>query len=342
MAPFAEEMKTLVDDVRTCAGERMSTLAEIRSQSQSFLKDCRQERLESFRRTHDRVSGRIRGLAKETAEMLDGSAEQRRAVAKDLARMAAEVHDMAEEMLRTLRDGDADRMRAFQEMHDRITGRVRELADETGELLSRATAARQDNAREIEGLANEVRDMEKRLRADMADAESERMHTFQEMRDRIAARVAELAAEARRIRDDAQSGLVAFGRDIREARGAWQGLAVFRGHLSEGVPTEKKEPHHAPPSDAKATMGRDKKKPSTKTKGKKSGGPKGKSWHLMTKEEKAAHFICESPNGVTAAKIGHRLGISPQQAGKIAKHLAETQPDKIGKDEDLGKYHPVT
>jgi alkylated DNA nucleotide flippase Atl1 len=62
----------------------------------------------------------------------------------------------------------------------------------------------------------------------------------------------------------------------------------------------------------------------------------------MSDEEKVLKVILDHPDGVSAAQIGEWVGLTPQQAGRIATQLADDQDEPVFKDESTKLYHAVT
>ena len=339
MAPVAEDMRTLTENLLTsvrdrgdaivnikaeveafmqaCGADRQSTIEELRSMAEQVRTDAAElrtqmadgqaARLDAFRETYDRVAGHVADIAAEAQGILSEARAKRKATAKDLRDMADQMRNEAVQHAKELADSDAARMADFREMHGRIAGRVVEIGAQTREMLS--------------------------------TSESDRTHAFQDLKGHMAERMAELTSEVRGIESDAQSmlktfrgELESFRSDRQEACRIWQDFTEARA----GAPTAQEIEARRAKTEAAAE--RERKAGEQRRAEEKA---EKEAWKKMSEEEKVLKIIGESPDGVSASEMGQRAGVTAQQAGKMATQFAESAGAPVRKDDDTRRYYPT-
>lgn len=244
--------------------------------------------------------------------MRRAEAERRRGFRHTQQRIAGRVGELATETRKFLSDWEDERASAFQELHGRIAGRVGELATETREFLS--------------------------------DWEDERASAFHEVHGRIAARLRGLRHGTRRMREKFRAELAALRDEIKAAGEAWQSLArvqagsVTTATLAAQRAAEREDDERnrrAAEEERRHRFAEEERNRRAEQKRK----AKDESWRALSDEEKVLRVIRDNPGGVSAAQIGEWVGISPQQAGRIATQLAEDGSVPVRKDEDTKLYY---
>ena len=340
MAPVAEDMRTLTESLLTSAKDRGKAIVDIKSGVAEFVEACdasresvrgelrsmaeqvrsdaaqvrkqmadgEAARLDAFRETYARVAGRVDDIAVETQGLLGSARAKRRAVAEDLQSMGREVRSGAAQHAKELAESEAARIAGFREMYDRIASRVAQIGVETLDML--------------------------------ATSELGRTRAFQDLKGRIGERMAELTSEVQGIEREAQSMLETFRGELDSVRSDGHEVSKIWSDFTRaraGFPTVERivaQQAEAPAAAARkpGAEGR----PLTQAKAARA------AWEEMSDDEKVLKVIRDSPDGVSASEIGHRLDTTAIMAGKIATQLAENPDMPVRKDEGKRLYYPAT
>lgn len=189
--PIAQEMKNITEEIAVSYGERMSCLS---------------------------------GLEKETHQLMECFAKDRKVMAKDLTAF--------------LKNGESARISSFKEMMSDIQAGEEERKKEVASLLSR--------------LEDELSAMAAELQAFLGKSEKRRLEEFKQL-------LSDIQSKQRAREKEVAELLQAFQKDMSEAQDAWQNLAKIMASKRTGkrvpiaeVPKEAEVPKRVEEAAEKA------------------------------------------------------------------------------------------
>lgn len=214
MAPVAEESKALAENILASAQNRQRGITDMKSEVSGFLTHNKMQRLREFRNAHDRIRGRVDGLAEETRRFLAQCNDEQCTLSEELRRAADEQRGI-------VADGETGRLHAFCQMHARIAKSVAGLATHARKLLRNCQATQH-------AVAEQLRQAASQLQRVLAEGDEMRLDNFGQLHRRIAGRVAELVAETRGFLGDCDAQQLALEDTLGQAARA------LRQQLADG------------------------------------------------------------------------------------------------------------
>jgi len=220
-----------------------------------------------------------------------------------LKEFQGEQKDMAEQLKKTFKQAEADRLKASGSLKNEIQAEQKNRNKAVADLLEKF-------AKDHEDMAEQLKKIFKQAEADRLKAEADRMEAFASLKNEIQAE--------QKNRNKAVADLLKELKTEREKMSAsWQTLTAAMSKRRSGKPTMEAEVKVRPVKEA-----------IEETKEVASG---------IGLEEKVLEFIERHPEGAKVGDIEEPLGVQRMRLGQVAKRLLNK--GKVRREENI--YFPL-